>query len=284
MTDFESNELVRRLIELALLEDEAASDITSEICLPEGAIGEALILAREELIVCGLPLLPVIAAQGKAELNCVFVKKDGDRAMALDPLAILSGSLFDILRLERTVLNFLQRLSGIATFTKRVVEQAQGVQLLDTRKTTPGHRVLEKYAVRIGGGVNHRASLADMMLIKNNHIDAHPQGVAGVLAEARKRKPPYLSWEVEVRDIEELREALTFSPDVIMLDNMDDAHIERALELVANSGKLTKIEISGGITPERLPRLKAMGVTYVSLGGLTTQARAVDISLRVKKV
>jgi nicotinate-nucleotide pyrophosphorylase (carboxylating) len=179
------------------------------------------------------------------------------------------------------VLNFLQRLSGVATAARALVLKNPGIVLLDTRKTMPGWRLLDKYAVRIGGARNHRFSLGDMILIKNNHIDAHPEGMRAVLAHIVANKPLYMPWEVEVRTLQELGVALEFSPTIVMLDNFSDELIAEALTRISAQPRRPLVEVSGGVTPERLVSLASLGVDAVSMGALTTRAPNVDISLRI---
>lgn len=279
-----SNPLVRKLVMLSLEEDLSFGDITSELAISPTHRSQAAILAREKLVVCGLPLLNLILElRGGANVVDVRTKvADGDEVGAGTVLATLVGCTVDLLGLERTMLNFLQRLSGVSTFTREVVRSAPGLMILDTRKTVPGFRVLDKYAVRAGGGRNHRMHLGDMVLVKNNHIDAHG-GVESTLNHLTKRKPPYMPLEIEVRDLQELRSALPFDPTIIMLDNMRDDQIKEALDLVKRESPRTLVEVSGGISFARLGQLRALGVELVSMGALTTQARNVDISMRIEQ-
>ena len=174
---------VRRLVALALEEDLALGDVTAAITVPETERSKASIIAREELLVCGLDLVDVVISEGRFDATFTRSVSDGVMAKAGDVLGELSGASRHLLALERTVLNFLQRMSGVATHTRRFVSKADGLKVLDTRKTMPGFRVLDKYATRIGGARNHRLSLGDMILVKNNHIDAHPGGIRGALGE-----------------------------------------------------------------------------------------------------
>ena len=276
--------LVRKIVALAIEEDLAAGDVTSELSIGAKKQGRGVVVAKEPLVVCGLPLIEVIlheiSPRGDWDVKCEF--EDGDKVSKGKALATIRGSLRTILAAERTVLNFMQRLSGIATGTAKICAQARGLKVLDTRKTTPGLRVLEKYAARIGGAKNHRMHLGDMILVKNNHIDANGGSVTKTLERIAERKAPYLPLEVEVRSLEELSLALPFKPDFVMLDNMNASNIKRSLALIKKMGSSCMVEVSGGITVSRFPQLRSLGVTVVSMGSLTTQAQNVDISMRVE--
>jgi len=206
---------------------------------------------------------------------------DGALVEADATLVELEGPTREILALERTILNFLQRLSGVATHTRDFVRGARGLAVLDTRKTMPGWRVLDKYAVTVGGGSNHRLSLGDMVLVKNNHIDAHSHGIRGALERIASQKPLYMPWEVEVRSLDELRAALEFKPTIIMLDNFSNESIKEAMAIVCAAAHRPLVEVSGGVTKDRLPSLHELGVDAVSAGFLTTHAPNVDISMRI---
>lgn len=272
--------LVRKLVELALLEDLELGDITSELTVPVAKEGRARIIARQKLVVCGLDLIELVIECQRAKIKVKKLCVDGDTLVNNTPIAELQGSLRSILALERTILNFLQRLSGVATNTRAIVKNSHKLTILDTRKTTPGWRVLEKYAVRIGGAANHRFSLGDMILVKNNHIDS--AGLEAALQKVVKGKSPYMPFEVEVRNLPELQAALKFRPDIVMFDNMNNLQIRAALKLIKASEVRPLVEVSGGITPARLKELARIDKTLmVSMGGLTTQATNVDISLRI---
>ena len=277
---FSSRE-VRRLVQLAIDEDLAHGDITSELSIPSGRVGTARVLARVPLVVCGLPIIDLIVRELGWDIKVTSGVSEGRLVRAGALLASLRGQYRALLGIERTALNFIQRMSGVATYTSVVVDRAGPITVLDTRKTTPGWRLLEKYAVRCGGGANHRGSLSEMVLVKNNHIDAHPGGVVGALEAIFAGKPRYLPVEVEVRDVAELRLALSFPVSVVMLDNMDDRTISRALSLVKRLRPGLDVEVSGGIEIERLKSLAKLGVRCVSMGALTNQATSVDISMRV---
>lgn len=272
---------VRKLITLALEEDLALGDITANLAVPAGRVSTARVVARQRLVVCGLPIVHAVAEMGGWSIKCDIRHREGQIVENETLLIELEGSTRALLAAERTILNFLQRLCGVATFARDVCATAPGLTILDTRKTMPGWRYLDKYAVRTGGGKNHRFSLGDMVLVKNNHIDAHPKGIHGALGDVVAGKPPYMTWEVEVRDLEELRIAQDFSPDIIMLDNFSDDLIRQAVEVVKARTPRPLLEVSGGVTKERLATLATLGVDAVSIGALTTRAPNVDISMRI---
>ena len=273
---------VRRLIQLAIEEDLPAGDVTAALTIPAEKPGRATILAREPLVACGIPIAPAVFREFGWSAVVEPSVVEGSLVAAGTPLARISAQTRHIVAAERIILKFMQRLSGVATGTRRVVDQAHGVTVLDTRKTTPGWRLLEKYAVRVGGGANHRGSLSDMVLVKNNHIAAHGGNVRETLRRVFGAKPLYLPVEVEVRSLEELTAALEFEVAVIMLDNMPTALIAEALARIGAKRPGLPVEISGGVTVERLAELARVGVKLVSMGALTTQARNVDISLRLE--
>ncbi len=270
---------IDRIIDLALEEDIGPGDITTRHLVDPQAEGRGEIVAKEDLVIAGLDLARRVFKRIDTgmELNSAFT--EGDWVHKGETAAALSGRLATLLTGERTALNFLQRLSGIATLTRRYVALLEGkdVKLLDTRKTTPGWRELEKWAVRVGGGTNHRMGLYDAVLIKDNHIAA-----AGSISEAVKRVrsnvPDGTTIEVETEDLDQVREAMDAGAHIIMLDNMAKEKIKAAVALVGGSCKL---EVSGGITKERLAELADTGIDYISSGALTHSARAVDLSMRI---
>ncbi|MGQ9780248.1 MAG: carboxylating nicotinate-nucleotide diphosphorylase [Bacillota bacterium] len=277
------NELTyRELITAALREDRADFDVTSAAVIPPEFTGRARIIAKEEGVLAGLPVAATVFAALDGGLTFISFCGDGDRVSPGKVVAEIRGRLRPILAGERVALNFLQHLSGIATATAALVERVKGypVKILDTRKTTPGLRALEKYAVRVGGGANHRFSLADMLIIKDNHIAA-AGGVAEAVRRARAAAPPFLLLEVEAENEEQVREALAAGADVIMLDNMSPAEMRRMVALVAGRAKL---EASGNITLENVAEVAATGVDYISVGYITHSAPALDLSLEVTAV
>jgi nicotinate-nucleotide pyrophosphorylase (carboxylating) len=269
-----------RLIDLALEEDLGLGDATSEATIEAGAEGEGRFLAKEDLVLAGTAVaVRVFERLGAA---CRFDRAEGARVARGEWLGTAAGPLRALLAAERTSLNFLQRLSGVATATDRAVRAlAQGggrTRLLDTRKTTPGWRRLEKDAVRAGGGQNHRFALGDGILVKDNHVAACG-GVAEAVRRARARASAMLKIEVEVVDLAGLEEAIAAGADIVLLDNMDDAAIAEAARRA--KGRVL-LEASGNMTPERLPRVGAAGVDFVSMGALTHSARAVDVSYEIE--
>jgi len=268
-----------RLIDLALEEDLLLGDATSEATIDVAATGAARFLAKEDLVVAGTAVaVRVFERLGAA---CRFEVDDGAHLARGTWFGRAEGPVRALLGAERTALNFLQRLSGVATATRLCVDAlAAGggrTRLLDTRKTTPGWRLLEKAAVRAGGGTNHRVSLGDGVLIKDNHVAACG-GVAEAVRRAKERAGALLRIEVEVVDLPGLEAAIAAGADIVLLDNMDDAGVEAAVKL---AGGRVKLEASGNMTLERLPRIAATGVDFVSMGAITHSARAVDISLEL---
>jgi nicotinate-nucleotide pyrophosphorylase (carboxylating) len=273
------NPLVDRLIDLALEEDVGPGDITTQALIPPELEGEAHIRAQETLVVAGLLVAARVFHKLEPALKFTPQVAEGIEVAPGTVLAKLTGPVAAILTGERVALNFLMRLSGIATFTRKMVAQVAGfpVAIMDTRKTTPGWRILEKYAVRLGGAANHRLGLFDGVLIKNNHLAA-VGSIAEAVRRARQNTPHTLKIEVEVTDLAGLKEALAAGADIIMLDNMSDAAMAQA---VAAAGGRAVLEASGAMTPERLPRVAATGVNFISMGRLTHSAPAVDIHLRL---
>jgi nicotinate-nucleotide pyrophosphorylase (carboxylating) len=268
------------LIELALAEDIGAGDVTSEAVLPADLILHGRIVARGAGVIAGLPLAAAVFSRVDPGLHFVPHVHDGATVEPGDRVAEVAGPGRGMLAAERMALNFLQHLSGIATLTRAFVDAVAGTRatILDTRKTHPGYRVLEKYAVRMGGGHNHRMSLNDMLLVKDNHIEA-----AGSIADAVERARaahPSLPVEVEVSTLDQLREALALDVDRIMLDNMG---LEEMRTAVQWTGNRVPLEASGGVSLERVAAIAATGVDYISIGALTHSAPALDLSMWVSK-
>ncbi|HAF69838.1 MAG: Nicotinate-nucleotide pyrophosphorylase [Acetothermia bacterium 64_32] len=266
------------LIELALAEDVGEGDVTTLTTVPEGREGKGEIIANAHGIVCGLPIVAEVFRKVDKTIQVKSLTTDGEPVAPGAVVAEVSGPLRGILTAERTALNFLTHLSGIATLTARFVDLVAPYRavILDTRKTTPGWRALEKYAVRCGGGRNHRMGLYDMVLIKDNHIAA-----CGSLAEAVRRVQASgvsVPIEVEVRTLAELEEALSLGVDRILLDNMD---IPTLREAVARARGKVELEASGGVTLENVAEIAACGVDYISIGALTHSAQALDFSLEI---
>jgi nicotinate-nucleotide pyrophosphorylase (carboxylating) len=265
------------IITAALREDMPGGDITSENIIPAGARSEAVFLAKEDGILAGLAVARRVFELVDAGVGFAEHLRDGGTFRSGDDLARVTGSTVSLLKAERTALNFLQRLSGIATATRRFVDAVEGTRakILDTRKTTPGLRLLEKYAVRMGGGTNHRMGLSDMVLIKDNHL-RHVGSITEAVRRARSRVPAGVKVEVEVTTLDEAREALACRPDIVMLDNMT---LDQTAEAVALFAGRVPVEVSGKVTLERAREIAALGVDYISVGALTHSARALDISL-----
>jgi nicotinate-nucleotide pyrophosphorylase (carboxylating) len=270
---------VKSLIDAALAEDIGPGDITTELLIPSEAAGVGTIIAKEELVVAGLHVARQVFARLDPAVRFDPARSDGDVVAAGTAVAVIRGPLRALLTGERTALNFLQRLSGIATQTRAYVS-ALGTGravLVDTRKTTPGWRYLEKYAVRVGGAKNHRMGLFDGVLIKDNHI-AVSGGIQAAVQRARSGASHLLRIEVEVESLQEVEKALAAGADVIMLDNMDLPTIRTAVDRIA--GRAT-VEVSGGVTNEGLAALADAGVDLISSGALTHSARSVDLSMRI---
>jgi nicotinate-nucleotide pyrophosphorylase (carboxylating) len=273
------------LLRLAVEEDLGAGDITSCTLLPRALLGSAVIMAREELIVCGQAAAACVFHLIDETIVYTSRTADGVKVPSGEVIAEITGPLIGILSGERVALNFLQRLAGIATQTARIVERVTGyrVKVLDTRKTTPGWRALEKYAVRVGGGTNHRFGLWDAVLIKNNHIDALRGGISEAVEQCRKHLAPGVKVGVEVRNTNELTQALAASPDAILLDNMSPTAVSGAVRTVRERSAKIEIEASGGIDADNIEAYAAAGVDSVSLGMLTHSVKAADIALRYRK-
>ncbi len=270
---------VDRLIDLALEEDLGPGDVTTQALIPPELKGEAHIRAKQTLVVAGLPVAERVFHRLAPQIVFNPQVEEGQEVAPATVLARLTGPVAAILTGERVALNFLMRLSGIATFTRKMVAAVAGypTAIVDTRKTTPGWRVLEKYAVRLGGGLNHRLGLYDQVLIKNNHLTA-TASITAAIRLARQHAPPTLKIEVEVTDLAGLEQALAAGADIIMLDNMTEADMAKAVQLTKGRALL---EASGSMTLERLPKVAATGVNFISMGALTHSAPAVDIHLRL---
>ena len=271
--------LVQKIVRAALKEDIGPGDITTEAVVPADARAEAVILAKEEGVVAGLPVTAAAFREMDSSVRFTAFSTDGDRVSRGQTVARVEGRARSILTAERVALNFLQRLSGVATVTARLCEKVRGTkaQLVDTRKTTPGLRALEKYAVRAGGGSNHRLGLYDAILIKDNHI-ALAGGVPAAMAAARARAGHTVKIEVEVEDLAQLDEALAAGAEIILLDNMDPGTMRRAVKRAAGRAIL---EASGGITEATIAEVARTGIDIISVGALTHSVKALDLSLEV---
>ncbi len=273
----EFDRAVDAAIDAALREDMPEGDVTSDSIIPAGARSEAYFLAKEDGVLAGL----AVAARVFERIDpaVIFIERfrDGASFSKSDKLARVKGPTAALLKGERTALNFLQHLCGVATVTRRFVEAVAGTKtrILDTRKTVPGLRLLDKYAVRAGGGTNHRVSLSDMVLIKDNHL-RHVGSVAEAVRRARGRVRPGVRIEVEAANLLQVREALAAGADMIMLDNMP---LETMRQAVGLAGGRVPLEASGNMTLDRVRSVAETGVDFISVGALTHSARAVDISL-----
>ena len=262
----------------ALKEDITSEDVTTNSVMPVASPGEVDLICKEDGIICGLQVIARVfeLLDDKTEIN--FFVQDGDAVTKGQLMAKITGDIRVLLSGERTALNYLQRMSGIATYTSKVsaLLEGTGIKLLDTRKTTPNNRIFEKYAVRVGGGHNHRFNLTDGVLLKDNHIGA-AGGVKQAVLMAKEYAPFVRKIEVEVENLEMVKDAVEAGADIIMLDNMSTEDIKKAIEII---DKKAEIEISGNVTKENIERIKGLGVDYVSSGALTHSAPIMDISLK----
>lgn len=272
-----SSEHLIKLIKLALEEDLPNGDITSDLTIETGTKARASLIANQELCLCGTLLPETIFKCLNEEAQISFNFHDGQIVSKGQIIGSIKSNAKALLKAERTILNFLQKLSGISTYTYNAVKNAPGLSLLDTRKTTPGWRELEKYAVRVAGGNNHRMNLSDMLLVKDNHINANKGDIEQTINKAMK-KPSDLKIQVEVRDLAEFKKALQFKLDYIMLDNFSLSEIRSALDIAKSSEQKPIIEISGGVTPDDFQKLKEIGVTRLSSSSFMTKSTWVDIS------
>ncbi|MEO8285898.1 MAG: carboxylating nicotinate-nucleotide diphosphorylase [Chloroflexota bacterium] len=272
------NAAVEQIIRLALSEDIGRGDITTDSTVSADAQASAVILQKAPGVLCGLPVVEAVFAALDPRVTIEIVAEEGSWGDRRE-VARLTGPARAILTGERTALNFIQRLSGVATMSRRAAQAVEGTraQVLDTRKTTPGHRALEKYAVRVGGCRNHRAGLDDAVLIKDNHIRASG-GITKAVQAARARVGPAQKIEVEVTNSVELDEALAAGAEMILLDNHSTEGLKAA---VAQAAGRATLEASGGITLDNLAEVASTGVDYISLGALTHSAGSLDFSLEV---
>ena len=279
MNHIPSNEQINALVQRALDEDLGSGDITTRNILGD-SLWEAEVQAKENLTLCGMEIFCRVFTH--LDPSCTFPeinRRDGAQVAAGETILKVRGNGIALLEGERTGLNIMQKLSGIATLTRKFVDRARPVTVLDTRKTTPGLRIFEKYAVVCGGGTNHRFGLFDAVLIKDNHIKA-AGGIAPAVEKIKKKLAHEKSIEVETTNLDEVAEALTAGVDIIMLDNMDNDMIWQAVKLV---GHRVKIEVSGSISLKRLDELSGTGIDFVSVGALTHSAPAVDISMNFQE-
>ena len=277
-------EEIDSIITRALAEDLGHGDITSEILIPSGLEGKATILIKENGIVAGVEIAGKVFLRIDPSLQFNILIRDGTRVKSGDMVATIFGRVISILKAERVALNFLQKLSGIASQTAQYIAKASdtNVYITDTRKTTPGLRLLEKFAVRMGGGKNHRLNLSDGILIKDNHLAALRalgMSLKDIVARAKQNAPQGLKVEVEVTTAEEAVAATEAGADIIMLDNMNPDEMQNVVNLL--SGQI-KIEASGGITLANVRQAAMSGVDFISIGALTHSSKALDISLEIE--
>jgi len=266
------------MILLALKEDITFGDISSDAVLPKAAMGSVELIAKQDGVIAGLPVFKRVFELIDGSIDIKFMVADGDLVHSGEKLAVLRGDLHSLLSGERTALNYLQHMSGIATYTRSMADilEGSGIKLLDTRKTTPCNRIFEKYAVKIGGGNNHRFNLSDGVMLKDNHIAA-AGGIKNAVAMAKKEVSFVRKIEVEVENLNMVREAVEAGADIIMFDNMDYETMEEALKII--DGK-AETECSGNVTAENVAKLAALGVNYISSGALTHSAPILDISMK----
>ena len=262
----------------ALKEDITSEDVSTNSVMPHPQAGEVDLICKEDGIICGLQVFERVFTLLDEKTTVEFLVQDGAEVHKGQLMAKVHGDIRTLLCGERTALNYLQRMSGIATYTHSVAEllKGTGIKLLDTRKTTPNNRIFEKYAVRIGGGNNHRYNLSDGVLLKDNHIGA-AGGVKEAIAAAKEYAPFVRKIEVEVENLDMVKEAVEAGADIIMLDNMDTDALKEAIAYIDGRAE---IEVSGNVTRENIARLTGLGVDYVSSGALTHSAPILDISLK----
>jgi nicotinate-nucleotide pyrophosphorylase (carboxylating) len=277
-------EQIDKIIELALAEDLGQGDVTSEILIPLDLVGKAYILVKEEGVIAGLEVAEKVFRHVDPTLKVEILIKDGAKVKAGDITANVSGAVISILEAERTAINFVQKLSGVATATAKYVARVQGLKtnIVDTRKTTPGMRLLEKYAVRMGGGKNHRLHLGDGILIKDNHLVAlRAMGLSlkEIVAKAKKNAPKGIRVEVEATSLQEALDAAGAGADMILLDNMPPEEMKRVVSMLPRH---VKTEASGGITLENVRAAALSGVDVISVGALTHSTKALNVSLELE--
>lgn len=271
-----------KYIKMALEEDISSEDVSTNAVMPEYKKGDVQLICKEDGIIAGLQIFERVFTMLDPQTTVEFKVKDSEEVKKGQLLAVVTGDIRVLLSGERTALNYLQRLSGIATYTNSVAKLLEGskTQLLDTRKTTPGMRVFEKYAVRIGGGHNHRYNLSDGVLLKDNHIDA-AGGVKEAIAAAKAYAPFVRKIEVETENLDMVKEAVEAGADIIMLDNMTPDEMAEAIRIIDGRAET---ECSGNITKENIQTITKLGVDYVSSGALTHSAPIMDISLKHLRV
>jgi nicotinate-nucleotide pyrophosphorylase (carboxylating) len=283
LSDFIIESALRRLVEQALEEDLGRGDVTGDVLIPPGVEARAVLRSRELGVIAGLDIARLVFELVDVNVKFTALAGDGSAVTRDQDLAVVSGAARSLLRAERVSLNFLQRLSGIATLTSRYVEAVRGTRarIVDTRKTTPGLRAIEKYAVRVGGGFNHRRDLSDAMMIKDNHlavIAACGFSLSDAVKRARESMPHTLKIEIEVDRLDQIAEAIGAGADIILLDNMSFEDVGKAVRMI--DGRAIT-EASGGVSLSTVSELGASGVDVISVGALTHSAPALDIGLDV---
>lgn len=276
---------IKEIVQKALKEDLPFGDVTTELLIPSNLVGRAFFLAKSNLVICGEPIAETVFKEIDPDIKLEWLYPEGSFIAAPCKFGYAQGKVKNLLKGERVALNFLQHLSGIATTVRKMSQALKPlVTLVDTRKTLPGLKILQKYAVRIGGGKNHRYSLSDGILIKDNHIKA-----LGGLKETLEKingVPHYLKVEIEIKNLEELNLLLESSAkvDVVLLDNFPIDTLKEAINLIKRKRPDLKIEISGGISEESLEKYKDLEINYISSGALTHSVKAVDISFKIEEV
>ena len=262
----------------ALQEDVTSEDVSTNAIMPEKRLGEAELICKQDGMICGLDVFKRVFTLLDEQSDVIFFCEEGQKVHNGQLLGKVIGDIRTILTGERTALNYLQRMSGVATATHEVVEQLQdtAITLLDTRKTTPNNRLFEKYAVKVGGGTNHRYNLSDGVLLKDNHISA-AGSITKAIEMARNYAPFVRKIEIECETLEQVQEALDARADIIMLDNLDHATMKKAVERIAGRAQT---EISGNVTRERIGALKDLGVDFISSGAIVYSAGILDLSLK----
>lgn len=274
--------LINRLLDLGFEEDINTGDVTTESIIPETMNATATMTAKQEGVVSGLEIVKMVYERLQKDIVFTPYFKDGDKVEKGDVILKIEASYPTLLKGERLSLNIFQRMSGIATETSRYVAELKGTatELLDTRKTAPGMRVLDKMAVKHGGGTNHRMGLYDMAMIKDNHIKM-AGGIAKAVEQVRSRISPEIKIEVETTNLDEVRQAIEAGADIIMLDNMGTEAMREAVSVIKASGKGIKTEASGNMSIPRLVEVASTGVDYISVGALTHTVKAMDISMNI---
>ena len=266
------------LILSALREDITSEDVSTNCVMPEAKEGQADLICKQDGVICGLDVFARVFTLLDADAKVEFYVKDGDKVTNGQLLGVVKGDIRVILSGERTALNYLQRMSGVATYTRNMVSLLEGssIKLLDTRKTSPNNRIFEKYAVRVGSGNNHRYNLSDGVLLKDNHIGA-AGSVTRAIEMAKEYAPFVRKIEIETETLSQVKEAVEAGADIIMLDNMTHEQMKEAMEIIAGRAE---VEVSGNVTAESIARLTDLGVEYVSSGALTHSSPILDLSLK----